>query len=143
EGFVSSVFSHCALLICGLSLVLACGGPPAQEREVPKETDAALTEPRPPRFDAGVQPSHPKFVGNITQGFQVPSDFGVYWDQITPENEGKWGLVERERDQMEWRFLDAVHDYAREQGIPVKGHTLVWGSQSPEWIDGLSEAEQA
>ena len=131
-------------MVSALSLAAACGGPQGEERDPPKDRDSALTEPEsPPTFDGGVKPTHGKFVGNITQRFQVPSDFGTYWNQITPENEGKWGSVERERDQMEWGFLDAIHDYAREQGIPVKGHTLVWGSQSPGWMEELSEAEQA
>src|SRR5690625_2415495 len=82
------------------------------------------------------------FVGNITTNGQVRSDFIQYWDQITPENEGKWGSVEGSRDNYNWGPLDAIYDYARAHGIPVKGHTLVWGSQQPNWIDGLSPAEQ-
>lgn len=31
-----------------------------------------------------------KFVGNIIAG-SVPSDFGTYWNQVTPENATKWG----------------------------------------------------
>ena len=41
---------------------------------------------------------------------QVRSDFITYWDQITPENEGKWGSVEGTRDQMNWAALDACYD---------------------------------
>ncbi len=33
-----------------------------------------------------------KFLGNITAGY-IPSDFGEYWDQVTPENSTKWGSV--------------------------------------------------
>ena len=32
-----------------------------------------------------------KFVGNIATSGAVRSDFDTYWNQITPENEGKWG----------------------------------------------------
>jgi len=74
------------------------------------------------------------FVGNITTGGQVRSDFAQYWDQITPENEGKWGSVERNRDQYNWAPLDRIYEYARAHNIPVKAHTLVWGSQCPSWI---------
>ena len=41
------------------------------------------------------------FVGNITTNGQVRSDFIQYWDQITPENEGKWGQVEPNRDHVQ------------------------------------------
>ncbi len=83
-----------------------------------------------------------KFCGNITQEGQVRSDFITYWDQITPENEGKWGSVEAVRNQMNWTGLDAVHDYAKQHNIPFKQHNFVWGSQQPSWISGLSQSDQ-
>ncbi len=83
-----------------------------------------------------------KFVGNITTRNQVRSDFINFWNQITPENEGKWGTVEATRDRMDWAGTDAVRDYAHTHNIPYKGHTLVWGSQQPTWIGGLSASEQ-
>ena len=71
------------------------------------------------------------------------SDFINYWNQITPENEGKWGSVEGTRDQYNWAPLDRIYAYAREHNIPMKAHTLVWGSQFPSWITNLSASEQA
>ncbi len=83
-----------------------------------------------------------KFLGNITTRGQVRSDFGTYWDQITGENEHKWASVERSRDRMSWGGGDRIADYARENDIPWKFHTLIWGSQYPRWMDDLSTAEQ-
>src|SRR5690606_30882941 len=83
--------SAAVCMASALCFAVACGGPQNEERQPPEDTDSALTEPVRPTFDAGVKPTHDKFVGNITQRFQVPSDFGTYWNQITPENEGKWG----------------------------------------------------
>jgi len=91
---------------------------------------------------AATPPRRKKFVGNITTGGRVRPDFIEYWDQLTPENEGKWGSVERTRDQMNWGPLDAAYQYAKQQSIPFKQHTFVWGSQQPTWITGLSLAEQ-
>ncbi len=88
-------------------------------------------------------PTKKKFVGNITTRGMVRPDFIEYWDQLTPENEGKWGSVEAVRDVMNWAGLDAAHAYAKQHGIPFKQHTFVWGSQAPSWIAGLSPAEQA
>jgi endo-1,4-beta-xylanase len=91
----------------------------------------------------GGMPSAPKkFVGNITTSGQVRSDFAMLWDQITPENEGKWGSVEGTRDQMNWAGVDRAYDYAKANGIVFKQHTFVWGSQQPGWIGGLSASEQ-
>ena len=93
--------------------------------------------------DGGADETPPKkFCGNITTAGRVRPDFIDYWDQITPENEGKWGSVERTRDQMSWAGLDAVYAYAQEHHIPFKQHTFVWGSQQPSWIGGLSRDEQ-
>lgn len=90
----------------------------------------------------GGAPALKKFCGNITTAGQVRSDFITYWDQITPENEGKWGSVEAVRNQMNWTGLDRVHDYAKQHNIPFKQHNFVWGSQQPSWIGGLSQADQ-
>lgn len=84
-----------------------------------------------------------KFVGNITTSGAVRSDFAQYWNQITPENEGKWGSVEGTRDVYNWAPLDRIYAYARANNIPVKAHTFVWGNQAPSWINNLSPAEQA
>jgi endo-1,4-beta-xylanase len=83
------------------------------------------------------------FVGNITTRGAVRSDFGKYWNQITPENEGKWGSAEATRDQYNWAPIDRIYQYARMAGIPVKAHTFVWGAQKPGWVDALNATETA
>ncbi len=87
--------------------------------------------------------SNVEFVGNITTAGKVRTDFLQYWDQITPENEGKWASVEGFRDNMNWSNLQPIYDFAVQNNIPFKQHTFVWGSQYPNWIDGLSASEQA
>ncbi|WP_235425670.1 endo-1,4-beta-xylanase, partial [Cellvibrio mixtus] len=84
-----------------------------------------------------------KFIGNITTSGAVRSDFTRYWNQITPENEGKWGSVEGTRDVYNWAPVDRIYAYARQNNIPVKAHTFVWGAQSPSWINNLSASETA
>ena len=82
-----------------------------------------------------------KFLGNIFTG-QVDPLFAEYWEQITPENSGKWGSVEATRDKMLWSNLDAMFAYAEENDMPVKHHTFVWGQQEPKWIADLPPEEQ-
>jgi GH35 family endo-1,4-beta-xylanase len=84
-----------------------------------------------------------KFVGNITTNGAVRSDFLQYWDQITPENEGKWASVEATRDVYNWSGVDRVYNFAMQNHIPFKQHAFVWGNQSPSWINSLSPSEQA
>jgi endo-1,4-beta-xylanase len=83
-----------------------------------------------------------KFLGNITQRGQIPSNFTTYWDQIVPENEGKWGSVEGTQGKYNWTALDNIHSFAKQHNIPFKQHNFVWGSQQPSWIGGLSQANQ-
>jgi arabinoxylan arabinofuranohydrolase len=83
------------------------------------------------------------FVGNITTNGSVRSDFLQYWDQITPENEGKWASVEGTRDVYNWSGVDRAYNFAKQNNIPFKQHTFVWGNQSPGWINSLSASEQA
>jgi arabinoxylan arabinofuranohydrolase len=85
----------------------------------------------------------PFFVGNITTNGSVRSDFTQYWNQITPENEGKWGSVEATRDVYNWSGLDQAYNYAVSHNIPFKQHTFIWGNQAPGWINNLSASEQA
>lgn len=83
-----------------------------------------------------------KFAGNITTLRQIRSDFLDYWNQITGENESKWASVEGTRDKMNWAGTDRIAEFSRKNGIPWKFHCLVWGSQYPRWMDGLSQSEQ-
>jgi endo-1,4-beta-xylanase len=58
--------------------------------------------------------------------------FARYWDQITPENAGKWGSVQRSATSaFNWSTLDAIYKYTQTNNIIFKEHTFVWGSQQP------------
>ncbi len=92
---------------------------------------------------AQISDGQSKFVGNIFYGGEVPYLFDTYWNQITPENSGKWESVESTRDTMNWGDLDVAYNHAQVQNLPFKQHTLVWGLQEPGWVVGLSAAEQA
>jgi endo-1,4-beta-xylanase len=76
-----------------------------------------------------------EFVGNITTSDSVDTDgktFSKHWDQITPENAGKWGSVQSSAGAaFNWRTLDAIYDYTESAGIAFKEHAFVWGSQQP------------
>jgi len=82
-----------------------------------------------------------KFLGNITTRGQVQSDFGTYWNQITAENECKWASIEGTRGRYNWSGCDACYNWAKKNGGKFKFHALVWGSQYPNWLNGLSTEE--
>jgi endo-1,4-beta-xylanase len=82
-----------------------------------------------------------KFLGCAYSTPQA-TDFARYWNQLTPENAAKWGSVEGTRNVMNWSALDAAYNFAKNNHIPFKLHTLVWGAQQPSWIGGLDSASQ-
>lgn len=82
-----------------------------------------------------------KFLGNIIAN-QVPNNFSPYWNQVTPENSTKWGAVEGTRNVMNWGQADMAYNYAKNNKMPFKFHTLVWGNQAPNWMNGLSATDQ-
>ena len=82
-----------------------------------------------------------KFLG-CTYSAPQSRDFERYWNKVTPENAGKWGNVEAERDHMDWNALDEAYRFAREHGYPFHMHVMVWGNQQPEWIEHLPPGDQ-
>lgn len=87
-----------------------------------------------------------KFLGNITTRGQVNGtgfEYADLWNQITPENESKWSSIEGSgRGRFNWGGCDNAYNYAKNHNFPFKFHTLIWGSQYPNWMDGLSAADQ-
>ncbi|WP_407444162.1 endo-1,4-beta-xylanase [Fibrobacter sp.] len=82
-----------------------------------------------------------KFVGNITQSNTAPGpndEFTKLWNQATAENGCKWGSVEGTRGRFNWDGCDAAYQWAKRNGGHFKFHALIWGSQYPGWLNGLS-----
>lgn len=82
-----------------------------------------------------------KFLGNVYSSTQK-INFEVYWNQVTPENAGKWGSVEASRNKMDWSELDAAYKLAKDNNFLFKLHVLIWGNQQPSWIENLPREEQ-
>ena len=89
-----------------------------------------------------------KFLGNITTRYQMDAGGGVpvyykLWNQVTPENESKWGSVEGTRNSYNWG-CDKAFNYAKSHNFTYKFHALVWGAQYPDrWFNSnLSVTER-
>ena len=87
-----------------------------------------------------------KFLGNITTSGRVSPhglEYASMWNQLTAENESKWGSVEgAARGKFNWQGSDNAYRYCKDHGIPFKFHCLIWGAQYPRWMDSLSVDEQ-
>ena len=70
--------------------------------------------------------------------------FKTYFNQVTPENAGKWGSAAgtTRTAAMRWDNLDAAYTFAQTSGFPFNFHVLVWGNQQPTWMAALPAEEQ-
>ena len=82
-----------------------------------------------------------KFIGSVYGGSQS-ADFEYYFNQVTPENAGKWGSVEGTRDTFDWQQLDSIRAFAARNDFPFRFHVLLWGAQQPTWLKPLSDEEK-
>jgi endo-1,4-beta-xylanase len=102
--------------------------------------------PEPPPYTRTAPPIATGFSDKYLGGAWSPNNasiqFANYWNQVTPENGGKWGSVEGTRDVYNWAQADAAYALAKANGWPFKWHTLIWGNQQPAWIESLPTAEQ-
>jgi len=73
----------------------------------------------------------------------VPSDFSdptlsqitaEQFSVLTPGNEMKWQVVEPQQGNFNWTGADNLVNFAEEHGQRVRGHTLVWHNQLPNWL---------
>jgi len=70
----------------------------------------------------------PAFAGVLAANFS----------SLTAENEMKWVNVEPSPGQFSFRAGDALVAFAEQNGMRVRGHTLVWHQQLAPWVAGLS-----
>ena len=86
--------------------------------------------------------SKDKFLGSISE-FTRPL-FNQYFNQITPENGGKWGVAAgtTRTAAMRWGQLDTAYNYAVANNMKFNFHVLLWGNQQPTWMATLPPEEQ-
>ncbi|MDT0343135.1 endo-1,4-beta-xylanase [Streptomyces litchfieldiae] len=57
------------------------------------------------------------------------------FSSVSPENQMKWEFIHPEQDQYNFEAADAIVDFAERHRQVVRGHTLLWHSQNPEWLE--------
>jgi endo-1,4-beta-xylanase len=63
------------------------------------------------------------------------------YDSLTAENEMKWYAIEPQPGEFDFKGGDRLVTFAKEHGMRVRGHTLVWHSQLAPYVKRLSGAE--
>jgi endo-1,4-beta-xylanase len=71
------------------------------------------------------------------------ADTAKEFNYVTHENEMKWNATEPQPGQFNFTNADRTFTFAEENGMKVKGHTLVWHSQLPTWAQQLDTRDAA
>jgi endo-1,4-beta-xylanase len=72
----------------------------------------------------------PRDLSDPTLSQITSSQFSV----LTPENEMKWQVVEPQQGSFDWTGADNLVNFAEAHRERVRGHTLVWHNQLPNWL---------
>jgi endo-1,4-beta-xylanase len=57
------------------------------------------------------------------------------FSSLSPENQMKWDHLRPSRNAYDFAAADAIVEYAEANGQVVRGHTLLWHSQNPDWLE--------
>ena len=69
---------------------------------------------------------------------EFQSNLGAEFNSVTPENDMKWAELHPEPDVYDFSGADAVVAFAKANGQEVRGHTLLWHNQNPDWVNEAS-----
>ncbi|MCC5788422.1 MAG: endo-1,4-beta-xylanase [Opitutales bacterium] len=67
----------------------------------------------------------------------------TYFNTVVSENEMKWYTIEPERHLRDYRTAERFMDFARENDMKVRGHTLFWAKEQwvDDWVKELSDED--
>jgi len=57
-----------------------------------------------------------------------------HYSQITAGNSMKWDALQPSEGNFSFARADTLANFARANGLRMRGHTLVWHSQTPAWV---------
>lgn len=57
-----------------------------------------------------------------------------HFNSVTSENNMKFAVIHSERERFDWQEADKLVEYANDNGKYMRGHTLIWHEQLPEWV---------
>lgn len=82
-------------------------------------------------FMIGTALNHAQIYGEDRNGILLAR---THFNSITPENVTKWELIHPEKGEYDFEAADRFVEFGEENGMFMVGHTLVWHSQTPDWV---------
>lgn len=62
---------------------------------------------------------------------------------LVPEGELKWAVLRPAPDQFDFSGYQRIADFARVNGMEMRGHVLVWHHANPDWLAGALKNKKA
>ena len=78
------------------------------------------------------------------QAFDNPAYGDLYRRQtriLTTDVAMKFDWLRPSSDRFDFSYADAIVDFARDSGKPLRGHTLIWNDNAPDWLKRLPGRE--
>lgn len=95
----------------------------------PTDSQPGLAEVYKDYFPIGVAVS-PRALADSAESSLIRRHF----NSMTAENVMKSGPIHPEPDLYNWGPADSVANFARENGMKLRGHALIWHNQHPDWF---------
>jgi endo-1,4-beta-xylanase len=57
-----------------------------------------------------------------------------HYNSLTAENQMKFAEIHPEEGRYTFEQADRIADFAKKHGMRLRGHTLVWHNQTPDWV---------
>ncbi|EJF60080.1 hypothetical protein DICSQDRAFT_137883 [Dichomitus squalens LYAD-421 SS1] len=110
----------------------------------PPTTTSVSPAPAATGLDKAFKAKGKKFWGTCSDSnrFSNAQDSAVTvreFGSLTPENSMKWDATEPSRGSFTFSGADALVNYATQNGLLVRAHTLVWHSQLPSWVSSIND----
>ncbi|WP_426445558.1 endo-1,4-beta-xylanase [Paenibacillus sp. S-38] len=103
-----------------------------------------LPDPGPVTIEENIPSLKEVFAGDFTVGtafenFEITQDadsklIAKHFGTVTPGNVLKWDSTEPQEGVFDLADSDAAVDFGVKNGQQVRGHTLIWHSQTPSWV---------
>jgi len=82
-----------------------------------------------------------KYAEYFAIGAAIDTHYGDYtailekhFSSVTCENEMKFDALQPSEGSLSYGTADQMVNFARDRGMQVRGHTLVWHRQTPSWV---------
>ena len=106
--------------------LLSCNNNKAQSQEI--DSAKGLKDYYADYFPIGVSVSPQELKGDEAK--LIVNQF----NSITAVNAMKMGLLQPKENEFYWKDADSIVAFARRHDLKLRGHTLVWHQQTPDWF---------